>query len=196
MSPWPPYQGNFRTQPYPISSPEAALNQFTRNVLLWSVIAVAMVSLFSMFNDTSVPVGRSTAYSAFVTQVESGEVSKVVIEDRNLTVSTHDGQTYSTYAPNDPSLVQQLKDKNVVIDVKKPEETPLAMSIFVSWFPMLLLIGVWIFFARQQMGGGNKAMSFGRSRARMQDQNQVGKVTFADVAGVDEAKEELAELQI
>ena len=132
------------------------MNQFTRNVLLWSVIAVAMVSLFSMFNETNVPVGRSTAYSAFVSQVESGEVSKVVIEDRNLTVTTHDGQTYSTYAPNDPGLVQQLKDKNVVIDVKKPEETPLAMSIFVSWFPMLLLIGVWIFFARQQMGGGGQ----------------------------------------
>ena len=82
------------------------MNQFTRNVLMWSVIAVAMVSLFSMFNETNVPVGRSTAYSAFVSQVESGEVSKVVIEDRNLTVTTHDGQTYSTYAPNDPGLVQ------------------------------------------------------------------------------------------
>ena len=181
-------------QPYLTSSPEAALNQFTRNILLWSVIAVAMISLFSMFNDTNAPVGKSTAYSAFVAQVDSGEVSKVVIEDRNLTVTTHDGQTYSTYAPNDPGLVQQLKDKNVVIDVRKPEETPLAMSIFVSWFPMLLLIGVWIFFARQQMGGGGKAMNFGRSRARMQDQNQTGKVTFADVAGVDEAKEELAEV--
>ncbi len=153
-----------------------------------------MVSLFGMFSDRNVPTGNSVAYSAFLTQVQNGEVSKVVIDDRNITVATQDGQTYSTYAPDDPNLVQQLKEKNVVIDVKQPEETPLAMSIFVSWFPMLLLIGVWIFFARQQMGGGGKAMNFGRSRARMQDQNQIGKVTFADVAGVDEAKEELAEV--
>ncbi len=153
-----------------------------------------MVSLFGIFSDRNVPTGNSVAYSAFLTQVQNGEVSKVVIDDRNITVATQDGQTYSTYAPDDPNLVQQLKEKNVVIDVKQPEETPLAMSIFVSWFPMLLLIGVWIFFARQQMGGGGKAMKFGRSRARMQDQNQIGKVTFADVAGVDEAKEELAEV--
>ena len=153
-----------------------------------------MVTLFGMFSDRNVPTGNSVAYSAFLTQVQNGEVSKVVIDDRNITVATQDGQTYSTYAPDDPNLVQQLKEKNVVIDVKQPEETPLAMSIFVSWFPMLLLIGVWIFFARQQMGGGGKAMNFGRSRARMQDQNQIGKVTFADVAGVDEAKEELAEV--
>ncbi|MBR3880610.1 MAG: ATP-dependent metallopeptidase FtsH/Yme1/Tma family protein, partial [Mailhella sp.] len=133
------------------------MNQFTRNILLWSVIAVAMISIFSMFNEPVTQSGNTVAYSTFMSQVQNGEVSRVVIEDRNLTVGTHDGQTYSTYAPEDPSLVQQLKDKNVVIDVKKPEETPLAMSIFVSWFPMLLLIGVWIFFARQQMGGSGKA---------------------------------------
>ena len=173
---------------------EAALNQFSRNILLWSSIAVAMISLFSMFNEPGGGTQHSVAYSTCLSQVENGEVGQVVIEDRNITVSTHDGRTYSTYAPNDPNLIQSLKDKNILIDVKKPEETPLAMSVFISWFPMLLLIGVWIFFARQMQGGGGKAMSFGRSRARMQDQNQVGKVTFADVAGVDEAKEELAEV--
>ena len=173
---------------------EAALNQFSRNILLWSIIAVAMISLFSLFNENGGSPQNSAAYSTFLAQVDNGEVSQVVIEDRNITVVTNDGRTYSTYAPNDPNLVQTLKDKNVVIDVKQPEETPLAMSVLISWFPMLLLIGVWIFFARQMQGGGGKAMSFGRSRARMQDQNQVGKVTFADVAGVDEAKEELAEV--
>ena len=170
------------------------MNQFSRNILLWSIIAVAMVSLFSLFNENSGSPQNSAAYSTFLEQVDNGEVSQVVIEDRNINVVTTDGHTYSTYAPNDPNLVQELKDKNVVINVKQPEETPLAMSVFISWFPMLLLIGVWIFFARQMQGGGGKAMSFGRSRARMQDQNQVGKVTFADVAGVDEAKEELAEV--
>ena len=82
------------------------MNQFTRNILLWSVIAVAMVSLFSMFNETSVPTGNAAAYSSFLSQVQNGEVSKVVIEDRNITVTTHDVQSYSTYSPEDPGLMQ------------------------------------------------------------------------------------------
>ena len=96
------------------------MNQFTRNILLWSVIAVAMVSLFGMFSDRTVPPGNSVAYSAFLTQVQNGEVSKVVIDDRNITVATQDGQTYSTYAPDDPNLVQQLKEKNAAAAAAKP----------------------------------------------------------------------------
>lgn len=170
------------------------MNQTSRNFLLWSIIAVAVISIFNMFNDTGSDTKHSLAYSDFLAQVENGEVRRVVIEDHNITVIANNGLTYNTYAPNDPSLIQNLKEKKVVIDAKKPEEPPFLLSVFLSCLPMLLLISVWIFFARQMPGAGGKTMSFGRSRARMQDQNQVGKVTFADVAGVDEAKEELAEV--
>ena len=93
------------------------MNQFSRNILLWSIIAVAMISLFSLFNENSGSPQNSAAYSTFLEQVDNGEVSQVVIEDRNINVVTTDGHTYSTYAPNDPNLVQELKDKNVVINV-------------------------------------------------------------------------------
>lgn len=169
------------------------MNQFSRNFILWALIAVAMVSLFSMFSET--PTQQSNvAYSTFLSQVENGDVREVDIQGRSVIVHTMDGRSYQTYAPSDANMVPQLLEKNVVVKAQPPEEPPLAMSVLISWFPMLLLIGVWIFFARQMQMGGGKVMTFGRSRARMQDQNQTNRVTFADVAGVDEAKEELAEV--
>ena len=169
------------------------MNQFSRNFLLWTIIAIAMISLFSLFSESG-PQQNTVAYSTFLSQVDSGDVREVKIQDRTIVVHTMDDKSYRTYAPNDSNMVSHLLDKGVVVVAEPPEETPLAMSLFISWFPMLLLVGVWVFFARQMQGGGGKAMTFGRSRARMQDQNQANRVTFADVAGVDEAKEELAEV--
>ena len=154
-----------------------------------------MVSLFSLFNENGGSPQNSAAYRTFLAQVENGEVSQVVIEDRNINVVTTDGRTYSTYAPNDPNLVQELKDKNVVIDVKKPEETPLAMSVFISWFPMLLLhrrVDILCTSDAGRRRKGHVVRPFPRKNPG--SEHQVGKVTFADVAGVDEAKEELAEV--
>ena len=168
------------------------MNQFSRNLLLWALISLAMVVLFNLFNQPY-SSQQSLAYSDFLAQVNSGDVKEVRIQGNKIFGQTQSGQSFETYAPNDPALVNHLLERNVGIKAEAPEEPPLAMSLLISWFPMLLLIGVWIFFMRQMQGGGGKAMSFGRSRARMMTQDQT-KVTFADVAGVDEAKEELAEV--
>jgi cell division protease FtsH len=134
-------------------------------------------------------------YSEFVAAVRQGTVSKVEIIGRSVRGLTNSGERFSTYTPDDPKLVDDLLNNNVVIEAKPPEQQGLLMQVFISWFPMLLLIGVWIFFMRQMQGGGSGrgAMSFGKSKARMLGEDQV-KVTFADVAGVEEAKEEVAEL--
>ena len=170
------------------------MNQFSRNFLLWSVIAVAMISIFSMFSENDESVSSSVPYSSFLAQVESGQVHDVSIQDKNITVRTKNGQTYRTYAPKDADMVPNLIKKEVIVNAVPPEERPLLISLLISSLPMLLLFAVWMFFARQVQGGAGRAMTFGRSTARLQDKNQTGKVTFADVAGVDEAKEELAEV--
>ena len=166
---------------------------FSKNLLVWVVIVLAAMTVFNMFNN---PLGGSaftTSYSDFLNSVNRGEVVEVKMQDKNITYRTQTGAELSTYAPDDPGLVEHLIGKNIRIDAVAPEEPSLLVSVLMSWFPMILLIGVWIFFMRQMQGGGGKAMSFGRSRARMIDANQA-KVTFADVAGVDEAKEELSEV--
>ncbi len=170
------------------------MNQFTRNFILWSVIAVAMISLFSMFNETEDHTRNAVPYSTFVAQVESGQVQEVSIQDRTVTVQPKTGPSYRTTAPKDTNLVPKLLEKGVVVNALPPEERPLLVSLLVSSLPMIILIAVWIFFTRQMQGGAGRAMTFGRSTARLQDKNQTAKVTFADVAGVDEAKEELAEV--
>ncbi len=168
-------------------------NNFSKNLLVWVVIVIAAMTVFNMFNPSFNGTGNSMSYSEFLNSVNRGEVAEVKIQDRNITYRTQAGAELSTYAPDDPGLVEHLLNKNVRIDAVAPEEPSLLVSVLMSWFPMILLIGVWIFFMRQMQGGGGKAMSFGRSRARMIDANQA-KVTFADVAGVDEAKEELSEV--
>jgi cell division protease FtsH len=171
-----------------------ALNDLAKNIILWVVIAVVLMSVFNNFSSRQVRAPQ-IEYSQFVGDVKEGLVRKVVIEDRTIRGVKQDGERFSTYSPGDPGLIGDLLAHEVAIEARPPEETGLLMQMFISWFPMLLLIGVWIFFMRQMQGGmgGRGAMSFGKSRARMLGEDQV-KVTFGDVAGVDEAKEEVAEL--
>ena len=169
------------------------MNQFTRNLMLWGVISLAMVIVFNLFSQPQHSSQPSVTYSEFLRQAAKGEVSEVVIQGNTLTGKTTDGKSFQIYVPNDPGLVDKLIAEKVEVRAEPVEDSPWYMTLLVSWFPMLLLIGVWIFFMRQMQGGAGRAMSFGRSRARMLNQEQ-GKVTVDDVAGVDEAKEELSEV--
>ncbi len=168
------------------------MNQFTRNLMLWAVIAMVVVMLFNMFQQPQLSSSK-IPYSEFMHKVDRGELTEVTIQGHNLTGKNVDGKPVQSYAPQDPTLVGKLLDKKVEVKAEPIEDQPWYMTLLVSWFPMLLLIGVWIFFMRQMQGGGGKAMSFGRSKARLLNQESA-RVTFEDVAGVDEAKEELAEV--
>ncbi|MEE9556876.1 MAG: ATP-dependent metallopeptidase FtsH/Yme1/Tma family protein, partial [Candidatus Adiutricales bacterium] len=173
---------------------EEILSPFYKNLALWLVISIMMVLLFNMFN-TRPPTTNEIAYSEFINSIDSGEVSSVVISGSQISGDRIDGQKFTLYAPNDPELIKNLRAKNVKISASPPDESPWYMTMLISWFPMLLLIGVWVFFMRQMQGGGGKGgpLSFGKSRARLQtDQNNP--VTFEDVAGIEEATEELEEI--
>ncbi|RMD68246.1 MAG: AAA family ATPase, partial [Gammaproteobacteria bacterium] len=165
-----------------------------KNIILWVIIAIVLMSVFNNFSPRQVH-SSPLPYSQFIEEVKQGQVRKVVIEDRTIRGITESGERFTTYNPGDPGLIGDLLANDVVIEARPPEETSFLIQMLISWFPMLLLIGVWIFFMRQMQGGasGRGAMSFGKSRARMMGEDQV-KVTFADVAGVEEAKEEVAEL--
>jgi cell division protease FtsH len=167
-----------------------------KNLILWVVIALVLMSVFNNFGQRRTP-SHEISYSQFIADVKNGRVQKVLIEDRHIQGVMQNNDRFSTYTPetDNRALVGDLLDNGVVIDAQAPEQQGLLMQIFISWFPMLLLIGVWIFFMRQMQGGGGGrgAMSFGKSRARLLGEDQV-KATFADVAGVDEAKEEVSEL--
>ena len=170
------------------------MNNISKNLVMWLVIAVVLMTIFNNFAPRQLGSSTKLEYSSFLTDVKQGQVSKVVIAGRNITATRQDGSTITTYAPDDPDLINDLLKNGVVVDAKEPEQPSLLMSIFISWFPLLLLIGVWIFFMRQMQGGGGRgAMSFGKSKARMLTEDK-NKVTFEDVAGVEEAKEEVAEL--
>ena len=171
---------------------EAVLNQFSRNLMLWAVIVLAMVMLFNMFQQPQAG-GQRVSFTEFLSKVDEGQVLSVTMQGQTLIGRTSDNKSIQTYAPQDAGLVNRLIEKKVEIKAEPPEESPWYMTLLVSWFPMLLLIGVWVFFMRQMQNGGGKAMSFGRSRARLLNQENA-RVTFADVAGVDEAKEELSEV--
>ncbi|MDQ6973585.1 MAG: ATP-dependent zinc metalloprotease FtsH [Mariprofundaceae bacterium] len=168
-----------------------------KNLLLWVVIGLTMMSVFNMF---SAPVGQSEAmtYSGFIDRVNQGMVEKVTIRDNQISGQYRDlageMKTFNLQAPNDPNLVKTLLDNQVEVDVKAPTEVPFLLSILISWFPMLLLIGVWIFFMRQMQGGGKGgAMGFGKSKAKLLTEH-ANRVTFEDVAGCDEAKQEVTEV--
>ncbi len=168
------------------------MNPFYKNLALWLVILLMMLMLYNLFNQQRVPEDK-ISYTEFLQMVENENVSDVVIQGRELIVTDSNNSISKVYAPRDDKLIEILRSKNVSITAKPPSENPWYMSVLVSWFPMIVLIGVWIFFMRQMQTGGGKALSFGKSRARLQsDQSQ--KVTFEDVAGVDEAKEELEEI--
>ncbi|MBI9089582.1 MAG: ATP-dependent zinc metalloprotease FtsH [Desulfobacterium sp.] len=169
------------------------MNQFYKNLSLWLVIVLMMVMLYNIFNQQHV-AETSIGYSEFLAMVESDRVQSVVIQGQELYVTDNSGSRFSTFAPRDGELIKTLRNSGVAIKAKPPAESSWLMSIVVSWLPMIVLIGVWIFFMRQmQGGGGGKAMSFGKSRARLIS-DKGDKVTFDNVAGIDEAKEELTEV--
>ena len=169
------------------------MNNMFKNMAIWLVIGIVLMTVFNQFNTRQVALG-SLEYSQFLEEVKQGRVTKVVIQGRTLEATTTDGKRITTYAPPDLWMVSDLLKNNVKVVAKPEEEQSFLTSIFVSWFPMLLLIGVWVFFMRQMQGGGKGgAFSFGKSRARMTDEAQ-NVITFADVAGCDEAKEEVQEI--
>jgi cell division protease FtsH len=169
------------------------LNNLIKNVAIWLVIALVLMTVFNQFS-TRQASQKAVEYSQFIEEVKQGRIAKVTIEGRVLKGVKTTGERFTTYSPSDPWLVSDLLKNGVIIEAKPEEEPSLLMNIFVSWFPMLLLIGVWIFFMRQMQGGGRGgAFSFGKSRARMLDESN-NTITFTDVAGCEEAKEEVAEL--
>jgi cell division protease FtsH len=169
------------------------LNNMLKNLVIWLVIGLVLMTVFNQFN-TRQSAQAPMEYSQFLEEVKAGRIAKVTIEGRQLKATTSDGKRVTSYSPGDIWLVSDLLKYGVKIEAKPEEEPSLLMNIFVSWFPMLLLIGVWIFFMRQMQGGGRGgAFSFGKSRARMLDES-TNTVTFADVAGCEEAKEEVSEL--
>ncbi|MGA9620229.1 MAG: ATP-dependent zinc metalloprotease FtsH, partial [Serratia proteamaculans] len=170
------------------------MSDMAKNLILWLVIAVVLMSVFQSFGPSE-SNGRRVDYSTFMSELTQDQVREARINGREINVTKKDSNKYTTYIPvNDPKLLDTLLTKNVKVVGEPPEEPSLLASIFISWFPMLLLIGVWIFFMRQMQGGGGKgAMSFGKSKARMLTEDQI-KTTFADVAGCDEAKDEVSEL--
>ena len=172
------------------------MSEIIKNLVIWTVIAVVLMSLFTGINSRN-SASEEYNYSDFMQQVQTGQVSEVTISGREIKGSLKSGQTFMTYSPetDNSALVGELLNSKVKISSKAPEKQSFLAQIFIHWFPFLLLIGVWIFFMRQMQGGGGGrgAMSFGKSKAKMQTEDQV-KVTFSDVAGVEEAKEEVKEL--
>jgi cell division protease FtsH len=171
------------------------VNQFYKNLSLWLVISLMMILLFNMFNKPR-PAADKISYSDFISQVEAGKITAVTIQGNDVygKYEGKDGKEFRTYKPNsDADLTSMLLEKKVTIQAKPEEEKFSWFSIFISWFPLILLVGVWIFFMRQMQVGGGKAMSFGKSRAKLLTEAQ-GKKTFEDVAGIEEAKEELEEI--
>jgi cell division protease FtsH len=171
------------------------VNNFTKNLALWVIIGLLLIALFNLFQN---PSGRgpqaNLAFSDFLAEVENGRVRDVTIQGSTIAGHFSDGRSFSTYSPEDPNLVNRLTEHGVRITAAPVDDSmPSLLGVLVSWFPMLLLIGVWIFFMRQMQSGGGKAMGFGKSRARLLTEKH-GRVTFNDVAGIDEAKEELQEV--
>jgi cell division protease FtsH len=168
------------------------MNPFYRNLAFWLLISLFMIFMFNVFNKGQT-THKSIIFSDFLNMVNNGEVIAVTIQGNRLEGTTTGGTKFKTYSPNYPDLVKVLQGKKVKITAKPPQESPLWQSILISWFPMLLLIAVWIFFMRQMQVGGGKALSFGKSRAKILSESKK-KVTFKDVAGIEEAKEELQEI--
>jgi len=168
------------------------LNSLQKNIALWLFISLVFVLLYHLFNQPK-SAQENIIYSDFVSYAEKGQIVEVTIQGESISGKLNDGKNFKTYAPKDAGLLQILKDKGVRIASKPAEESPWYMNVLISWVPMLLLIGVWIFFMRQMQAGGGKAMAFGKSKARLVT-DKSKKVTFADVAGIDEAKAELEEV--
>jgi len=168
------------------------LSPFFKNIALWLVIGLIMVLVFNIFNQNQ-PQEKELIFSDFMAKVTKGEVAEVIVKGADIKGKLTSGEIFRTYAPDDKDMISELRQKGVRIIARPVDENPWYVNMLLSWLPMLLFIGVWIFFMRQMQGGGVKALSFGKSRARLLSDKQ-SKVTFADVAGVDEAKEELQEI--
>ena len=168
------------------------MNPFFKNLALWLVIGLIMVLVFNIFNQSQ-PQEKEMIFSDFMARVAKGEVSEVVVKGSDIKGKLTSGESFRTYTPDDKDMISELRRRGVRITAKPVDGNPWYINMLLSWLPMLLFIGVWIFFMRQMQGGGAKALSFGKSRARLLSDKQ-SKVTFADVAGIDEAKEELQEI--
>ncbi len=168
------------------------MNPFQKNIALILTVLLVFLLVWQLFNQPKTAT-KDLIYSEMISFLDKGEISEVTIQGENITGKLSNGTVFKTYAPKDDKLVTQFREKGVKITAKPQEDSPWYMTLLVSWFPMILLIGVWIFFMRQMQSGGGKAMAFGKSRARLiTDKSK--KVTFADVAGIDEAKAELEEI--
>ena len=167
-----------------------------KNLAMWAIIVFLTIGLYNMFKNPQSNISKNNQinFSEFLTELDNGRVVQVEIKGNNINGVLSDGNNFSTYAPNDPNLIEKLSSKNVAISAAPlDEKMPSLFGVLLSWFPMLLLIAVWIFFMRQMQGGKGGAMGFGRSKAKMMNELK-GKVTFNDVAGVEEAKEEVEEV--
>ena len=169
-----------------------AINPFNKGVFIWLFIILLILFLFNIYHKPRKQF-ETVAFSDFAESIIADQVSSVVIQGKSITGVMKDGRDFKTFAPDDPELVKLLRQHKVTIQAKPDDDSGIWQSIFVSWFPMLLLIGVWIFFMRQMQAGGGKALAFGKSRARIANGKE-NKVTFQDVAGIEEAKVELGEI--
>ncbi len=168
------------------------MNPLQKNIALWLVISLVFVMIYHLFNQPKT-AQMDVVYSDFLSYVDKSQVTEVTIQGDSISGRMSNGKAFKTYAPKDAGVITLLKEKGVRISARPLDDSPWYMTVLVSWLPMLLLIGVWIFFMRQMQGGGGKAMAFGKSRARLVT-DKTKKVTFADVAGVEEAKAELQEV--
>jgi cell division protease FtsH len=168
------------------------LNSIYKNLIFWVIIIIIMIFLFNLFSKPRQTVSDKN-YSDFISAVENNRVREVEASGRSMVWRDVEGKRYKTYAPEDPEMIKLLREKKVMINAKKEEEAPFWQNILISWFPMILLIGVWLFFMRQMQIGGGKALSFGKSKAKILTKEHYH-VTFEDVAGIDESKDELQEI--
>ena len=169
------------------------MSSFYKNLIFWAIICIIMVLLYKLFLPKPRQSTFDKKYSDFISAVENNQVQSVETQGRNIIWIDKEKNRFKTYAPEDPEMIKILRDKKVVINAKKEEESPFWQNILISWFPMILLIGVWIFFMRQMQVGGGKALSFGKSKAKILTK-ELHQVTFENVAGIEEAKDELEEI--